>query len=96
MSLEAAKYQDEVRTSKHAGAPTSLILYPQHNDPCPVAALLKYLLVRGDEDGPLFNGRASDLAIMGATPLTIKQAGRWRSDAYLKYIRLGQIAFPSI
>lgn len=40
-------------------------------------------------------GRATDLAIHGAPSHVIKNAGRWRSNAYEKYIRLGQISFPA-
>lgn len=120
-------------SSKHSDAPTSLVLHPQQHVPCPVTALLQYLAVRGDRNGPLFLtqsakpvtravysktlktclsslcipnkrynthsfriGRATDLALMGASTHVIKSAGRWRSEAYLKYIRLGQISFPSI
>ena len=120
-------------SSKHSDIPISLILNPQQHSCCPVRALLKYLVNRGDCNGPLFLtstgklltrsyyssvlkssirsinipadrynthsfriGRATDLAMMGSPIHVIKAAGRWRSDAYLKYIRMDQISFPSI
>lgn len=108
-----------------------LVLHHTKDLSCPVTALLKYLVVRGDHEGPLFIkmnlkpinrshyskvikdsikylgidptrynthsfriGRATDLAILGASSRTIKLAGRWQSNAYEKYIRIGQISFP--
>ena len=38
-------------------------------------------------------GRATDLAKMGESDNLIKRAGRWRSNAYLKYIRINETTF---
>ena len=38
-------------------------------------------------------GRATDLAKMGEPDHLIKNAGRWRSNAYLKYIRINETTF---
>lgn len=40
-------------------------------------------------------GRATDLAMTGASADTIKQTGRWASSAYLKYIRLDTFSVPT-
>ena len=39
-------------------------------------------------------GRTTDLASKGVPDQMIRQIGRWRSDAYLKYIKLDFVALP--
>ena len=39
-------------------------------------------------------GRATDLAVLGLPEQVIKKAGRWESDAYLKYIRFDLFTMP--
>ena len=95
------------------------------NDLCPVAALLQYLVYRGDKRGPLFMfqdcrfltrqrfvdgvrsaireagvddsqycghsfriGAATTVARQGLEDSMIKTLGRWRSLAYLEYIKI--------
>lgn len=41
-------------------------------------------------------GRATDLALEGTPPQIIKTTGRWRSNAYEKYIRISQLSFSNI
>jgi len=40
-------------------------------------------------------GRATDLAMAGTPVHLIKETGRWKSDAYLKYIRINHYHLPN-
>ena len=40
-------------------------------------------------------GRATDMALAGVPHYIIKLTGRWKSDAYLKYIRVPSFVIPS-
>ena len=102
-----------------------LFLGRTSSDLCPVTALLRYLVVRGAKEGPLFMfskgsfltrqrfvtkvrealqktgleeakynghsfriGAATTAAAKGLEDSTIKTLGRWRSLAYLQYIKI--------
>lgn len=136
-SIQSSPYplliQVNFSSYKHSDSPVSLVLHPLDSVFCPVAALLKYVAIRGESKGPLFLtfsklplsrqyfskvmkgcinslgidskfynthsfriGRATDLATLGVSPHIIKAAGRWRSEAYQKYIRLAEISFPDV
>ena len=62
---------------------------------------LKFLLSLLGLDPKLYNthslraGRATDLARAGTSEAIIKETGRWRSDAYLKYVRFGTFKLPN-
>ena len=66
-----------------------------------VAKHLKDLVTRLGMDPKLYNthslrvGRASDLALAGASPSVIKDTGRWNSDAYLNYVRFNLFHLPT-
>lgn len=65
-----------------------------------VATNLKRCLKLAGSDPKVFNthslrvGRATDLAMAGTPDQVIKQTGRWRSDAYLNYIRFDLFSLP--
>lgn len=45
----------QFKSSKHCSSPTSLVLSGQQQlEPCPLLALLEFMLIRGSTDGPLF------------------------------------------
>ena len=65
-----------------------------------VAKYLKLLVEWAGEDPSSYNthslrvGRASDLALAGACTDTIRRTGRWKSEAYLDYVRFNVFALP--
>ena len=65
-----------------------------------VCKQLKAAVAYNDLDPALFNthsfriGRATDLAMSGASDQTIRQTGRWKSIAFLKYIRADFFRLP--
>ena len=103
----------------------SIFLPKCHKDICPVHAMVDYLIVRGQQEGPLFLwpdgtmltrhlfasalrtimrnlnlstqlynthsfriGAATSANRAGFTSHQIKALGRWRSDAFQRYIRM--------
>ena len=107
------------------GSGLDIVLGRTYHDICPVAAVMAYLAVRGDGEGPLFKfadgrcltkerftrrirealaalglrsadyaghsfriGAATTAAQVGLEDSTIRTLGRWKSDAYLSYVRL--------
>jgi len=103
----------------------TLVIGRTNDDLCPIAALLDYLSLRGNDPGPLFQwedgaplakprfaeevraaltaanlpahqfaghsfrrGAATTAAMVGIQDSTIQTLGRWKSSAYLLYIKL--------
>ena len=62
---------------------------------------IKACLERIGKDSSRYNthsfraGRATDLALAGTPHYLIKLAGRWHSDAYMRYIRVPNFTLPS-
>jgi hypothetical protein len=109
--------------------PVEIVLQPQQQiEICPVATLIKYLQIRGNQPGPLFCfpdnspipreffttklkaclnfcgldysrykthsfciGGASHFVALGYSDAKIRLLGRWKSDAFKKYIRCQKI-----
>ena len=65
-----------------------------------VNRVLKDCLRKRGYDTPRFNthsfrvGRASDLAIKGASERLIKETGRWNSNAFIDYLRFDLFQLP--
>ena len=61
---------------------------------------LKTLISLAGKDPANYNthslrvGRASDLVLAGESIDTIKRTGRWKSEAYLDYVRFNVFALP--
>ena len=86
------------KVPEHLAGITPLFRDPTkgHNAPITVKAVreeLRLLMRAIGLDGSLYGahslriGGATALAAMGASPEVIKAHGRWRSDAYLRYVR---------
>ena len=69
---------------------------------CFVARHLKDLLAAVGENPQEFNthslrvGRATDLALAGSSDAIIRQTGRWKSNAYLGYVRFNLFHLPAV
>ena len=65
-----------------------------------IANKLKFLIKQTGRATALYNthsircGRATDMAIAGLPELVIKRTGRWRSNAYLRYVRFDNFVLP--
>ena len=65
-----------------------------------LANKLKFLIKQTGRDTALYNthsircGRATDMAIAGIPELVIKRTGRWKSNAYLRYVRFDNFVVP--
>ena len=121
------------KSYKHCRNATQVfhLLPEKDSTDCPVKALTKYLIHRGDKDGPLYIckngkpisrtvlsaflkqclleagydskkynthsfriGRATDLAKRKTPEAIIRATGRWKSSAFMKYIRPGHFSLP--
>ena len=66
-----------------------------------VAKAIKQLVSKAGEDPVGYNthslrvGRASDLAVAGESSETIQRTGRWKSEAYLDYVRFNVFHLPA-
>ena len=54
----------------------------------------KYALARNYTTHSLRVGRATDMAIEGQSELIFKEVGRWKSNAYVHYIKPGVVKVP--
>lgn len=112
------------RKFKHSGGRKKVVEIARQQRSCPVQALEKYLHIRGQQPGYLFQwptgkavkreefnrilqstlnfcqldpltykthsfriGAATHAASLGYSKMQLQEMGRWRSDAFLKYVR---------
>ena len=67
-----------------------------------MARHLKDLVAAVGENPEDFNthslrvGRATDLALAGTSDAIIRQTGRWKSNAYLAYVRFDLFHLPAV